>query len=194
MTREGEPELRIVHPPPVRRAPAIPSVVFATVVFVVTEVMFFGGLMSAHAITRASAVVWPPPGLARLPVEATLFNTLVLLASGAAMWRAGRLQARGLPWFRAAVAMGAFFVLVQGVEWARLLSQGFTLAGSNHAGFFYVIVGTHALHAIAGLTVLLWAHREAQAERLAADAFTAVRIFWYFVVVLWPILYVRVYL
>ena len=194
MNREGEPELRIVHPPPVRRPPPIPSTVFGMVAFVVTEVMFFGGLMSAHAITKASAVVWPPPGQARLPIEATLFNTTVLLASGGVLWRSGRLHPKGSAWLRSALAMGAFFVLFQGFEWARLLSEGFTLASSNHGGFFYLIVGAHALHAVAGVLALVWAHRQLRAERLAADVFTAVRIFWYFVVVLWPVLYVRVYL
>ncbi len=65
---------------------------------------------------------------------------------------------------------------------------------STHGGFFYLIVGMHALHAVAALIVLAYAWLLLRQARLAPATFHATQIFWYFVVGLWPILYVEVYL
>ena len=93
-----------------------------------------------------------------------------------------------------AVGLGAFFVLFQGYEWLGLIREGLTLTSSNHGSFFYLIVGTHALHALGGLIFLGLGYLALRASRLEDERFQAIQIFWYFVVLLWPILYVRVYL
>jgi heme/copper-type cytochrome/quinol oxidase subunit 3 len=89
---------------------------------------------------------------------------------------------------------GAFFVCFQGYEWIQLLRQGLTLRSSLNGGFFYLIVGAHALHAVAGLSVLSVVYVHVRQARLRADFLAATQVFWYFVVALWPFLYVRVYL
>ena len=38
-------------------------------------------MISAFLIVKGGSAVWPPPGQPRLPIEATAFNTAVLLAS-----------------------------------------------------------------------------------------------------------------
>lgn len=176
--------------------PVVPSEVFATVVFIFTEVMFFTGLISAHTITRGNWPIWPPPGQPRLPIEATAANTLVLFASGLLMYLAGRRHAAGranAP-FTAAMALGALFVAVQGYEWTSLVREGLTLTSSNHGAFFYLIVGAHAGHVLAGIGVLLFLRARLARGELSASVFQAGRLFWYFVVLLWPFLYWRVYL
>src|SRR5262249_8264463 len=72
------------------RTPLIPSAVMGMLIFVLTELMLFSGLISAFVIVRAGAMIWPPPGQPRLPLQATAFNTLVLLASGVALFLAQR--------------------------------------------------------------------------------------------------------
>ncbi len=94
----------------------------------------------------------------------------------------------------AAMALGAFFVCFQGYEWVALIRQGLTLTSSNHGSFFYLIVGLHGLHAIAGLSVLARAGILLARGRLAPGHFAAAQVFWYFVVGLWPVLYFAVYL
>lgn len=169
--------------------------------FVFTEVMLFSGFLSAFAIVKggAPAGLWPPPDQPRLPIERTALNTLALLLSGVALAIAGRRFARGgagaaSPWMGAALALGAAFVALQGFEWAALLGQGLTLRSSQLGSFFYVIVGTHALHAVAAIIVLAGAWLALHAGRLRSSTFGAVRMFWYFVVLVWPVLYWTVYL
>ena len=188
--------LRVITDP--RPPPVMPSAVLAMLIFISTEVMLFAGLISAFLILKASAVgAWPPPGQPRLPLEETAFNTLALLVSGFMLWRArcafALAPGRALRPLAIAVGLGAFFVLFQGYEWVMMIGQGLTLTSSNHGSFFYLIVGLHAMHAVAGLTVLSWAWWRLRGGFLAGSSFAAAQVFWFFVVGLWPVLYVLVY-
>ena len=51
------------------RQPIVASGVMGMLMFVMTEVMLFAGLISAFSIARSSAILWPPPGQPRLPLE-----------------------------------------------------------------------------------------------------------------------------
>lgn len=180
--------------------PRVRAAVAGMLIFVGTEVMFFAGLVSAFVIARSHATGWPPPGQPRLPVVATALNTLVLLASGTVLMASGRAAAtvfgrhRAFRCLTVAAALGAVFVAVQGVEWARLLAFGLTMRSSQYGSFFYLIVGMHAAHAVAAIAVLLYARFRLAQGTLSTDAFAAVRVFWYFVVGVWPVLYAVVYL
>jgi cytochrome c oxidase subunit III len=184
-----------------RSQPIGPSAVIATFIFVVTELMLFAGFMSAFTITRAAYNTWPPIGQPRLPASETLINSLALLASGVVLFFANRAFVRGPE--RAASArrllliallLGLFFVGFQGMEWAALLREGLTMTSSNHGAFFYLIVGTHALHALAAIVALAVVYLQMLRGRLAHSTFLATQVFWYFVVGVWPMVYLRVYL
>lgn len=186
-------------PASTRRSPRVPNEVLGMLIFIITEAMFFAGLISAHTITRASATMgWPPPGQPRLPFESTAFNTAALLLSGLLVLAARRkfLEERAAARAPLAIAifLGAFFVLAQGVEWISLLHEGLTLTSSPHGSFFYLIVGTHAVHAVVALAVLGWAASALWRDRLTLVAFSTVTILWSFVVLIWPFLYLKVYL
>lgn len=166
--------------------------------FVVTELMLFAGFVSAFTITRAAYNTWPPVGQPRLPALATALNTLALLASGVALYYANRAFRRQPAAAKRpmllALLLGSAFVAGQGVEWARLLHAGLTLRSSNHGAFFYLIIGGHALHAVAAILALFVMYRRLVRGALSHASFLAAQIFWYFVVSVWPVLYWRVYL
>jgi cytochrome c oxidase subunit III len=174
---------------------------FGMGLFIFTEVMLFAGFISAFIIVQSGAPAgsWPPPGQPRLPIERTAINTLALLASGVALFIAGRKfhgppPGTATPWMGAALALGTFFVVGQGMEWTALLSRGLTMTSSQMGSFFYLIVGMHALHAVAAIVALAWAWRAQLRGRLSGSRLGAVQLFWYFVVLIWPILYWKVYL
>jgi cytochrome c oxidase subunit 3 len=178
--------------------PGVSNGVLGMVLFCFVEAMLFAGLISAHTIVRSNAIEWPPPGQPRLPVERTMINTAALLLSAPVLFWAGRVFQRNrraaLRPMGLAIALGAFFVAFQGWEWLALLREGLTLTSSQHGSFFYLIVGMHAVHAVAALGALVWAFRRLVDLRLEPGAFGATAVFWYFVVLVWPILYWRVYL
>jgi cytochrome c oxidase subunit 3 len=182
------------HTHPQRLAP---NSVVGMLLFLATEVMFFAGLMSAFIVTRAG-VVWPPADQPRLPVEATALNTCVLFASGLMSRKARQAFAaldcgRAQKLLNAAIGFGALFVAFQGYEWVRLLSFGLTVRSGTYGAFFYLIVGAHALHAVAALLMLGYCSLRLRRGDLTRPAFSAAQLFWYFVVLLWPILYLLVY-
>jgi heme/copper-type cytochrome/quinol oxidase subunit 3 len=169
--------------------------------FVFTEVMMFSGFISAFTIVRdvTGPGMWPPPDQPRLPIERTAFNTVALLLSGVALFMAGRRFRKSgaqaaQPFIGAALVLGAFFVIAQGMEWVALLRQGLTLTSSQLGSFFFVIIGTHALHAIAAIVALGFSWHLMRVRRLTDSGLAAVELFWFFVVLIWPILYWRVYL
>jgi len=195
MSAPGYGRIRVVAEQ--RREPLVPSGVMGMLIFVFTEVMLFAGLISAFTIIRSSAVVWPPPGQPRLPFEATAFNTAVLLASGAALqWarrRFERRRASARTPLVLAIALGAFFVVVQGAEWVAMIGQGLTLTSSALGGFFYLIVGVHGLHALAALVLLGVTLARLQRGWLASSQLGTAEVLWYFVVAVWPVLWLVVY-
>lgn len=180
-----------------RREPLVPSGVLGMLIFVMTEVMLFAGLISAFSIVKAGSPVWPPPNQPRLPLEETAVNTLALLLSGAMLFVARRRYQRDRASARlpllAAMLLGLFFVGFQGAEWVALVTQGLTLTSSTLGSFFYLIVGLHALHAVAALLVLAYAWLRIQRGWLARRHLATAEVFWYFVVGIWPVLYLVVY-
>lgn len=179
-------------------------------IFIAAELMFFGGLISAFIVNRADNLKdWPPAWQPRLPVEQTAVNTLILLISGVFMFYATRLL-KGITKenetesrkklnmaIMASFALGFFFVGSQGQEWIALVSEGLTTRSSLFGAFFYVIVGAHGIHAAAGLIYLLYVSaRVLRSENIVIVQryIKAGSVYWYFVVLLWPILYVLVYL
>jgi heme/copper-type cytochrome/quinol oxidase subunit 3 len=184
--------------PEVQR-PVVPSAVLGTLIFVVSEVMFFVGMISAFTISRAGAPAgtWPVPGQPTLPAEATALNTAALVLSGVVLLVGQVLYAKkhaAAKWLvLAAWVLGFAFVMLQGREWSQLLAAGLTLTSSRLGAFFYLIVGMHGLHAIGALVALGLAAVQLLREKLEGGLFFGAQVFWYFVVLMWPIIYARVY-
>jgi len=180
------------------RSPVVPNGVLGMTIFVASETMLFGGMISAFTIVRSSTLIWPPLGQPRLPFAETAVNTAALLLSGIILHLAQRAysrdHARALRPLGISVLLGGFFVLFQGAEWLALVRQGLTITSSTLGSFFYLIVGMHALHAMAALGLLSHTWWRLRQGWLVQSQLAAAQVFWYFVVGLWPILYLVVYL
>ena len=186
--------------PIVNRTP-VSSGVLGMLIFMVTEAMFFAGLVSAYLVIRAGIEEWPPWGQPRLPVVATAFNTVVLLASGFIMahsracFKKNEL-ALGRRWLGISILLGAFFLVFQGYEWIQLLKFGFTLSSSVYGGLFYLLIGAHGFHVMGALAILIytWYRIKTQGNPITPEGLFPFQLLWYFVVCVWPVLYVLVYL
>jgi heme/copper-type cytochrome/quinol oxidase subunit 3 len=189
------------QPTVVASQPLVPSGVLAMVLFIATEAMFFAGLVSAFLVLRAEALTWPPLDQPRLPLAVTIVNTLILVASGGTMqWALGTLrrgEGRLLRWLLATAALGALFLVIQGYEWVRLIGFGLTTTSSLYGATFYTLVGAHGLHVLAALVFLLVVVGKAARGRYTQEEQTGLelcRMYWLFVVAVWPILFLLVYL
>ena len=167
-------------------------------IFITTEIMFFTGLISAYLVIKKDRITWALPNNIQLPVETTALNTLALLASGWLMFIAGKKMAMGdqastQSWVIKALLLGIVFVVIQGVEWVQLASYGLTMNNSIFGALFFLIIGCHGLHVIAGLVVLLVTIRSLNRGQMKVSDFRAMQMFWFLVVGIWPLLYFLVY-
>jgi len=172
------------------------------IVIIGSELMFFSGLISSYLILKAGNAAWPPPLQPRLPVLVTGLNTLILLASAFAMHFGLSAIRKGKPvrmskFLVATALLGFTFLFIQGSEWMRLISYGLTFTSSIYGATFYVVIGCHAVHVLGGLVGLMLTLKKAFASRYTKMEYTGVELcsmYWYFVVGIWPVLYLLVYL
>lgn len=168
----------------------IPSPIIAIVLVLMAETMLFAGLIGACVLMRSRAPgAWPPADLPRLPWGVTLANTLALLAT-VPMLSSGVARVSS-PLVLASAGLGFLFLIVQGFEWTRMLA--WRAADPAYTGMFDALIGTHALHVLAGAIALTWV---ALTMRRLEDPTMRLKVtttYWYFVVAVWPILYALVY-
>ena len=196
------PNVIPLHPNRRARSAVVEDGTIAMLVWLIFEAMMFAGMVIAFMLTRAAAGGAWPPAQPQLPLGETAVNTAALLVSGGLVFLAAhaweKREARIGPLLTAAIALGAFFVFFQGVA---LIRQGLTLTSSQHGSFFCLIVGMHGAHALGALIFMgvAWLRlkplRDDEEPRgsLSSGAFSAARILWYFVVGLWPVLWVCLY-
>lgn len=181
--------------------PIIKSVYLAMMMFIGAELMLFSGFIGAFILLKLSSADWPPPDQPTLPLFITGINTIVLLTSGFLMSRAWKFinnRSKQLWYMILASVLGILFLSIQGYEWIKLVNFGLTLQSSVYGGMFYLIIGTHAIHVAGGLIWLLTItyfsiNGSSDNSENESNKFRASALYWYFVVLLWPLLYILVY-
>jgi heme/copper-type cytochrome/quinol oxidase subunit 3 len=170
--------------------------------FLAAEAMMFAGLISAYIVLSQTAGEWPPLDQPRLPILFSALNMMILIFSGCCIAiSAGQAKCkdkRPLVWLIVGLTSGIIFVGFQGLEWMQLINYGLSVTNNTFAGTFYVIIGTHALHVFGGIVALASTLYLAFSAGITSSQFQAsfmtTRLYWYFVVAVWPILYAVVYL
>lgn len=180
---------------PRTRRPSLLAV--GTVVWLASELMFFGGLFAAYFALRSAAKVWPPPGT-HLETVAALLATILLIASSGTMHLAGNARTRGdraamHRWMVITIALGAVFFANQIREFFVL---DFAPSSSSYGSMYYVMTGFHAAHVLAGLLLIVIAifvtSRAAGLER-HGPACESVEYFWHFVDFVWVFLFLTLF-
>jgi heme/copper-type cytochrome/quinol oxidase subunit 3 len=182
--------------------PLVSNARLGVAMFIAAEAMFFAGLIGAFVVFRFGSVRWPPVDQPRLPIAVTAVNTAILLFSAFLIHRSKRAIAggsrggleSGLLW---TAVFGLTFVAIQGSEWARLVHYGLTLSSGTYGATFYTLIGCHGLHVLGAVVWLLAVYGRARRGAFSAADHVGVDVcamYWYFVVALWPLLFVLVYL
>jgi len=152
--------------------------------FLVTEIMFFGGMFTAYLIYRAGHPGAFMAGSLALDVKLGAFNTVVLIGSSLTMALAVRCAQLGqrkplVGWLIATILLGATFLGVKAVEyhekWEKHHVPGPTFnfntateeatkdhpeaqAASNEVAMYFslyfAMTGMHALHMIIGIGLM----------------------------------------
>ncbi|HWC15209.1 MAG TPA: cytochrome c oxidase subunit 3 [Actinomycetota bacterium] len=176
----------------VRKKKVDPSVI-GMILFITSEVMFFGGLLSAYFAARGGHEAWPPKGEVAPGLVWPAVFTAALLASSVTQHRA--LEAgtsRTRRWVAATIVLGLVFLAGQAWEWTELRSEGLSISSGIFGTLFFTITGAHGLHVIGGLAMLgVVASRWAGDPR--RDHLEAATYYWHFVDVVWLVVFVSLY-
>jgi cytochrome c oxidase subunit III len=184
-------------------------------VFLVTEVLFFGGLFLVYSTYRFWYHDAFVAGSHELDVTLGTINTAVLITSSLTMALAVHAAQLGnrrllMIFLVLTMALGAVFLGIKAVEYYDKYTHhhipGATFAFephelSRHAQIFFslyfAMTGLHALHMIIGLgimTVMLWLSWRG---RISAEYYIPIEIsglYWHFVDIVWIFLFPLLYL
>ena len=177
--------------------------VLGMLLFIVSEIMFFGGLFAAYFSLRTKTGVWPPAGNgAFLLHEEVLFpavmTALLILSSVTcqiAVWRIRRGDRQGMN--RAlllTVLLGVIFLFGQLYDYTQL---GFGIADGVFGGTFYILTGFHGAHVLGGVLMLgvcLFRGGLGQFSAQHHDMVEATSIYWHFVDIVWVALFSLIYI
>jgi cytochrome c oxidase subunit III len=183
-------------------------------VFLVTEVLFFGGLFLVYTVYRS----WYPEAFAaashEMVVWAGTLNTGVLITSSLTMALAVNMAQSGrrgllLIFLAITMVLGCVFLGVKAFEYYTEFSEhhvpgaGFQFEPEylQHAQIFFslyfVMTGLHAIHMIIGLGIMSVMFYWSYAGIITAEYFSPIEIsglYWHFVDIVWIFLFPLLYL
>ena len=186
-----------------QRQGGISSSLLGMVLFIASEVMFFGGLFGAYFTIRAAATTWPPPGTPHLSALYATGLTTVLVTSSFCMqfgvFAIRRGDQRGLVrWLTVTLILGVIFLSMQGYDYYNLgVHEGFRLSSGVFGSLFYTLTGFHGAHVFGGaafISIVLLRARNGQFTARYHDTVEMASYYWHFVDVIWIGLFSTIYL
>ena len=185
-------------------------------IFLITEIMFFGGMFAAYTIYRSAFPNVFAVASSSLNVTIGAINTCVLLLSSFTMVmavRAGQMGKRNLVivFLILTLIFGLTFLGVKAYEWnekyvehhmpgqAAFHLEGTALQGPAKIFFslYFAMTGLHALHMVVGVGILTFLIFETRKGKYSKDYYTPIDIsglYWHFVDVIWIFLFPLLYL
>jgi cytochrome c oxidase subunit 3 len=183
------------------REAGMPTPLVGMLLFIASEVMFFGGLFASYFNARAVHVgEWgAPPGAPELEIlPIALPITIILVASSFTMqfgvWAIRRGNQRAMRnWTLLTLVLGVGFLLGQIYDYTTL---GFGISDGAFGTVFYTLTGFHGAHVFGGavgLTILAARASQGQFSRQNHVAVEAISFYWHFVDVVWIALFSTLY-
>ncbi|MEX0646660.1 MAG: cytochrome c oxidase subunit 3 family protein [Balneolaceae bacterium] len=183
-------------------------------VFLVTEILFFGGLFAAYIVYRS----WYPELYTMASTELDTFwgtvNTIVLIGSSltvAMAIRSAQLnQIKGLIYnLYITIGLACTFMVIKYFEYAHKFEIGilpgrhYTYEGIAHEkaniffSIYYMMTGLHGIHVIIGIGLMIWLVVKAKRNIFHSEYYTPVEItglYWHLVDIIWIFLFPLLYL
>ena len=183
-------------------------------IFIIQEVMFFGGLLAAYMLYR----LWYPTawseGSAELNIRLGGLNTVVLIASSLTMALSVRAAQTGKQkalknWLIVTMLLGLTFLVVNGFEYHDKwvlhhvpglnfrLEEGQVPQIAIFLSLYFALTGLHALHMVVGFAILAVIYWMAARKRFTSEWYTPVEmagLYWHFVDIVWIFLFPLLYL
>lgn len=187
---------------------------FGMWIFLVTEILFFGGLFAAYIIYRA----WYPELFTLASEELnTLWggvNTLVLI--GSSLTAAMAIKSAQLNQKKniiinlgITIALACVFMVIKYFEYTHKFEIGifpgefYTYGGVDHPqaniffSLYYMMTGLHGIHVLIGIGLMIWLVIKANKEAFDSEYYTPLEmtgLYWHLVDIIWIFLFPLFYL
>jgi len=150
--------------------------------FLASEIMLFGGLISAYVILRSGSAHMVVPPRSMMGVPLATFNTFALITSSVTMVLAlAAIQEGNIERFK---------------RW-MLCTMGITISSNLFGSFYYTLTGLHVLHVTGGLFLMAYIFVAGSRGDFTPDSHDRVEcagLYWHFVDLVWVILFPILYL
>lgn len=182
--------------------------------FLITEVLFFGGMFAGYLIYRFKYPEAFMLGSHELDVALGTINTAVLICSSLTMalavyWGQHGDKKKIILFIVLTMILGATFLGIKSVEYTHkyhehlLPGPGFQFDGPYadqvriFISFYFVMTGMHAFHMIIGMGLMIWLINKARKGVFTREYSTPLELsglYWHFVDIIWIFLFPLLYL
>lgn len=171
-------------------------------IFLASECLFFGALISTYLIFKGDSISGPmPEEILDIPVTST--STFVLLMSSVTMVLAVFGAQHGRPvlmkaMLLATIVLGLTFLGFQVYEFRTFGHEGLNLTTNQFSATFFVLTGFHGTHVGVGVlylgSLLVSSFRRAGLGEERALHVDIAGLYWHFVDVVWIVIFTVIYL
>lgn len=183
-------------------------------IFLVTEILFFGGLFAAYIVFR----LWYPELFVLASEELDTFwggvNTVVLIGSSLtvamAIKSAQLNQKKNIAInLGITVALAAIFMVIKYFEWTHKFHLGifpgefYAFEGIDHPkanvffSLYYLMTGLHGIHVVIGIGLMIWLLVRSNKGHFDSNYYTPIEmtgLYWHLVDIIWIFLFPLFYL
>ncbi|MEO7556751.1 MAG: cytochrome c oxidase subunit 3 [Acidimicrobiales bacterium] len=170
-------------------------------VFLASDCLLFGGLISTYLLYKNTAAAPPlPHQVYDIPFTSVssfilLMSSLTMVLALSALQRADHRRTR--LWLLTTALLGATFISGQVYEFTSFLREGMGYTNSTASSAFYTLTGFHGVHVSLGILMLMSMFVASLRGRLTADRAETLEIiglYWHFVDIVWIVIFPVVYL
>ena len=170
-------------------------------VFLGSECLLFGGLISTYMLYRGRVSDGPhPSGIYDIPF--TSVSSFVLLMSSLTMVLAVSAAQKGDDkktnlWLLVTALLGSTFIGGQVYEFTAFYREGLGFTTSLFGSSFYTLTGFHGVHVSVGIVLLLSLMGIIRKNRVTgnkAEVVELIGLYWHFVDIVWIVIFTLVYL
>ncbi len=183
-------------------------------IFLVTEILLFGGLFVAYIVLRALYPVAFHESSHHLNRVMGAINTVVLICSSFTMAMAINATRRDDPnranqYLLTTFFCAVIFMVIKYMEYAHKFHEGmlpglhFTYAGIEHPhaalffSLYFMMTGLHGIHVLVGMGLIMWCLIRSNKGHFGSEYYTPVEmtgIYWHLVDLIWIYLFPLLYL
>lgn len=170
-------------------------------VFLGSECLLFGGLISTYLLLHNRSVEGPTPqDVFDIPFTSVssfilLFSSLTMVLAVSALTRGD--HRRNRLWLTTTAVLGALFIAGQIYEFTAFVREGLGFTTNIFGSAFFTLTGFHGVHVTVGILMLLSLVGLSLRGKLGperAETVEIIGLYWHFVDIIWIIIFTVVYL